>query len=435
MATVWEEFGIAVKTARTAPNRKWTGEMLAYEAFGNEDRKTYISTIENGRTKLNALTVQKLAAVLSLSEIVTAPVLRAHLPEQNQMNTDANHLRAMAAADTAAPPTSEALMIALAYEFAQGSHIDLQTAYTGLRGALQAATDMKAQLARIGNVDAQLAAILQRVDELNDKGLTDEAAERLEAAIRSKEAELETLQDSALKQDRLRNRPDAAAQRLIARLYAAAPPGGVFNATRDLLREWLEEGERLGDPFGLHVARALALANRHDKGPRQAPSLADLALCQLALGERDADPKYLRAAAKNFAIVLDLCAKQKDRQNWAIAQNSLGTALRELGTREGDTARLHQAIAAYQAALTIRTANAAPMDWAATQNNLGTALAELGTREGDTARLHQAVAAFQAALTIHTPKAAPMDWAGTQNNLAIAYLALHDLDQGADWLD
>lgn len=189
-------------------------------------------------------------------------------------------------------------------------------------------------------------------------------------------------------QDRLRNRPDAAAQRLIARLRASAPPGGVFNATRDLLLEWRKEGERLGDPFRLHVARALALANHHNKGLRRAASLDDLALCQLTLGERDADPKYLRTAAKNFTIVRDLCAKQKDWQNWAVSQH-----------------------------------------------NLGITLLELGGRDGDTARLHQAVAAFQAALTVHTPKAAPMDWAGTQHNLAIAYLILHDLDQGEDWLD
>ncbi len=51
-----------------------------------------------------------------------------------------------------------------------------------------------------------------------------------------------------------------------------------------------------------------------------------------------------------------------------------------------------------------------PDDWALAQNNLGTALATLGEREAVTARLEQAVAAFRAALEEQTPSA--FRWTG-----------------------
>jgi len=400
--------------------------------------KSFLSNIEKGKREIGALTVGKLIKALDLSESWIDKFLEAEVTpdaEETKLDLAADRLMRLAEQDPTAPPATEPLLLLLAEEWAQKSFTDPQTAYTALRGALQAGADLKAQGSLPSNASDQLQAILRRVSELNDAGQLEDADAALAAASERNSAEAEALFSAHLKQDRLRNRPDAAAQRLIARLRGAAPPGGVFNATRGLLHEWREEGERLGDPFRLHVARALALANHHDKGPRRALSLADLAGCQLALGQRDADPKYLRAAEKNFAIARDLCAKQKDWQNWAAVQNSLGIALRNLGQREGDTARLDQAIAAFQAALPIYTPKAAPMDWAMTQNNLGTALNELGKRECDTARLHQAVAAYQAALTIHTPEAAPMKWAKTQNNLGIALRWLGTLGGGVEHFD
>ena len=81
MATVWEEFGIAVAKARTA--KKWTLAAVAEVAFGNVERKGYVSQIEKGRTKLHFSTVQKLATALGLPESITDPVYRADLPAED----------------------------------------------------------------------------------------------------------------------------------------------------------------------------------------------------------------------------------------------------------------------------------------------------------------------------------------------------------------
>jgi transcriptional regulator with XRE-family HTH domain len=60
----WVEFGRVVRLARTA--KGMTLEMLAYEALGNQDRKSYVSAVEKGRKRLSALTVQKFATFLEL---------------------------------------------------------------------------------------------------------------------------------------------------------------------------------------------------------------------------------------------------------------------------------------------------------------------------------------------------------------------------------
>lgn len=481
MATVWEEFGIAVAKARAA--RKWTLEALADVAFGNKERKGYVSQIEKGRTRLNTATIQKLAKALELPEAVTDPLYRSHLPDENKLDTDAKRLMSMASADAAAPTAAEPLMIALAYEFAQGSHIDLSTAYTGLRKALEAAAEMRAELARLHNMDARLAAVLQRVEDLNNQGLRDAAGEELDAAIKAKEAELEALQDTALKQDRLRNRPADAAARLIKRLKDSAPAGGLFSAIHRLSIETSERGAQQSDPFDLALALELAKANsERAKGPQISVALAALGNCHLALGERQAGGGHLTRARTAFAEVLRLTSRQRDPLNWAGSKNNLGNALAILGDRTADPALLEQAVvahraaltvrtpettpedwaasqnnlgntlqclgertadptfleqavAAHRAALTVRTREMSPMDWATSQNNLGAALQYLSERTADPALLEQAVAAHRAALTVYTPETTPMDWAGAQHNLAIAFLALHKTSGKVDWLE
>lgn len=481
MATVWEEFGVAVAKARAA--RKWTLEALADVAFGNKERKGYVSQIEKGRTRLNTATIQKLANALDLPDAVTNPLYRSHLPDENKLDTDAKRLMSMASADAAAPTAAEPLMIALAYEFAQGSHIDLATAYTGLRKALEAASEMRAQLARLHNMDARLAAILQRVEDLNNQGLRDAAGEELDAAIKATEAELEALHDTALKQDRLRNRPEAAAQRLIKRLRDAAPAEGLFSATQRLVWEILERGKQQGDAFDLAVALELAKTN-HDRARKWqlVAALIDLGNCHLALGERQASGGHLTSARTACTQSLRISSRQSDPQewaglhnnlgivlrnlgertadttilkqsvdahlaaltvrtfeaaptDWAISQNNLGASLQSLGERTADPVLLSQAVEAHLASLTVRTREATPMDWSVSQNNLGSALQGLGECTGDSAHLERAVAAHQAALTVRSPAATPMDWAGSQHNLALACLTLHELSRSQDWLD
>ena len=286
MATVWEEFGIAVAKARAA--RKWTLQQLAHAAFGNDERKGYVSQIEKGKTRLQARTVQKLADALKLPGSVTDPVFRADLPaadEADKVDRDAERLIRLVERDASAPSTAEALLITLAYEFAQGPHLNMQTAYNGLRAALQAAADFKARGEMPQNSDDQLQAVMREVSRLNDLGQRDEAAGALDEALQRADAARDAIVTLQLDQDRIRDVPDAAASRLIARSKASAPPGGVWAATRDLIEEWREKGETQGLAFDLQVARHLAKQNlARARGAQQSVSLDDLANCQLRLG-------------------------------------------------------------------------------------------------------------------------------------------------------
>ena len=422
------EFGYRVREARI--RKGWTLEALAREALNNEERKGYVSQIENGRRNLAPMTIGNLARVLGLPEDVTRPLLFTPAPTDEVTREDrlAENLIRRSEAEATPAPAAEALVIALAYEFAGGRFLDLQTAYTGLRGALQAAAEMKAQIDRLSNMDDQLAIILRRVAELNDQGLRDEAGERLDAAIKAKEAELETLQDAALNQDRLRNRPEAAAQRLVARLKASAPAGGVFLATADQLVEWKKRGERFGDPFDLAVALELARLNHaRAKGPQVGQALLSLGVCHLALGKRQSDGGHLQKAVEAFKLTLQEAPRRLQPENWAIAQNNYGNALSRLGEREGDNTRLLAAVAAYEAALTVRTKETAPIDWAGTQNNLGTALRWLGTIGTQPEQCDRAAQAFDHCLSVRTRDDAPFLWARTQWNLADLALARHAL--------
>jgi transcriptional regulator with XRE-family HTH domain len=419
-----KEFGNHVREARV--RKGWTLEALAGAALNNPDRKGYVSQIENGKRPLSALTIGNLARVLNLPADVTRPLLFAPAPEDEVTREDrlAETLIHRNEADTS-QPQAEALVIALAYEFAGGKFLDLSTAYTGLRKALEAAAEMRAELARLHNMDARLAAVLQRVEDLNNQGLRDAAGEELDAAIKAKEAELETLHDTALKQDRLRNRPESAAQRLIKRLRDSAPPEGLFRATKRLVIETRERGEQQGDPFDLTVALNLAKANldRVNKGLKFA-ALTDLGNCHLALGELQASGGHLTRAFKTFAEALRLISRQRDPHSWAGAQTNIGNVLKTLGERTENTANLEQAIAACRTAVDVFSLKTSPMEWAASQNNLGNALQALGERTADLTILSQAVAAVSAALTVWTREDNPLDWAKAQNNLGIAQRTL-----------
>ena len=72
-------FGDAVRKARVA--QKMTLESLAHAAFGNLDRKGFVSQIENGRRPVSALTAGRLASVLGLSDATLDLILRNDPPE------------------------------------------------------------------------------------------------------------------------------------------------------------------------------------------------------------------------------------------------------------------------------------------------------------------------------------------------------------------
>ena len=423
-------FGKAVERARSL--KGWTLAQLGGK-ISPPTSKFFLSRIEGGKRQISALTVGKLIRTLDLPENWIDRFLDADIApedEQTRQDHEADRLIRLVENDTTAPTTAEPLLMLLAEEWASQRFTDPMAAYAALRAALQAAADLKAQGNLPSNASDQLQSVLRRVSELNDQGLRNEAGAALEAEIARNKAEGAALFYAALNQDRLRNDPDTAAKRHIAHLHAAAPPGGVFRATNDLLIEMKVRGERQGDPFDLAVALELAKLNHaRAKRGQLVQALLSLGNCHLAIGERQSGGGHLSRAVKAFIAALKEGPRRSQPENWAIMQNNLGNVLEELGSRDGDTARLQDAVTAFHAALEVYTREASPMDWAGTQNNLGVALRALGAREGDTARLQDAVTAYHAALEVRTREAWPMNWAMTQNNLGVALQALGERER------
>ena len=414
-----------MKRARSL--RGWTLDQLATTMAGNAKEatgKSFLSNIEKGKRDISATTVGKLIRALSLDEGWIDRFLDADIaPEAEETREDraTERLLRLYERDDTAPDTGETLLLMLAGQWAQTKFTDPQVAYTALRGALQAADDLRRQGNLPSNTSDQVQAVLRRVADLNDQGRLDDAGAALQDAMDRNAAEAETLFEAALKQDRLRNDPASAARRLVARLKASAPPGGVLNATQRLMNETRERGERMGDPFDLTVALDLARMNLdRAKGPQQAPALNDLGNCHRALGERQSGGGHLTRARNAYARALSLTPRRGDPLNWAVFQDNLGAALQALGDRSADPALLQQAIDAHRAALTVSTPEDTPVDWATSQNNLGNALEGLGDRTADPSLLQKAIDAHRAALTCRMPEDAPTDWATSQNNLGVA---------------
>jgi tetratricopeptide (TPR) repeat protein len=150
--------------------------------------------------------------------------------------------------------------------------------------------------------------------------------------------------------------------------------------------------------------------------------------------------KLLQAGVAADRSALEIFSKTNSAQDWAATQNNLGIALEELGIRSGAEKgrKLFQdALGAYRSALEVYTRADLPQYWATTQNNLGDTLEELGTRSGaDESRelLQEAVAADRSVLEIRTRADLPQDWAITQNNLSDALGALGNQLAGEEGL-
>ena len=438
MSDVLVQFGLKVRQARTA--KLWTLTQLAHQAFGNQDRKGYVSQIENGRKPITALTVAKLAKALDLPASVTNPILGLALPETEVETEEDKVAEALIASNPAkdTPDISESLLIALAFEYAKGSHGDLQSAYLGLRAALQTAAQMQHTARLPHNTSDQVDAVLAEVDRLNRAGQLEAGAQALETAlaeardrIAQQTSGLMRMLDSAVDQARLLNRPQDAADALVERLLLDTP-ADAFNALLALQDAWYERGRDQGLAFDATVAIHLA---EHSLFRAQTPDQRGAALNNLGnalatLGEREAGTARLEQAVAAFEAALLEWPRDRVPLDWAMTQMNLGNALQTLGEREAGTARLEQAVAAYEAALQERTRDRVPLGWAMTQMNLGTALLNLGARESGTARLEQAVAAFEVALLERTRDRVPLDWAMTQNNLgnALATLGEREVD-------
>ncbi|MDJ0822067.1 MAG: helix-turn-helix transcriptional regulator, partial [Paracoccaceae bacterium] len=364
----------------------WTLEQTAHEVLGNQERKSYVSAVEKGRKNLSALTIQKFARCLDLPDAVMDPLLGgapAADDPATQVEANADRLGAEVEDLRAQLKLSEALAVALAYEFAEGNPTDLESALRELRRAFEVAAEQKARGALPSNTDAAVDEIIAEVDRLNEAGAVEEAGAVLARA-------LEAARDEAERADAKRRRLIEAgiSQAVLERSVDSAVAlemerwrldGGGFEALRNVQDVWYERGRDKGLRFDLEVAIALAPATE------------------------------------------DYAANSDQR---GTVRNDRGNALQTLGERETGTARLEEALAAYRGALEERTRDRVPLDWAATQNNLGSALQTLGKRESGTARLEEAVAAFRAALEEWTRELVPLDWAMTKNNLGNALATL-----------
>lgn len=363
--------------------------------------------------------------------------------KEQATDPDVRHLVNAAGAEAAANHLSQSLLIALAFEYAPDQAGDMQSAYAGLRKALQEAAAQKARGALPSNVDDAVSQVMARVEALNDQGDVDGAALVLDAEIaraeeetRRQTARLAALHDAAITQSRLTNAPKAAARHLLARLTLEAPRD-AFTALRILFMEWYERGRDRGLAFDLQVSIALAETNveRAASPDQRGAALIDLGSALQTLGERESGTARLNKAMQAFAEALKEYTRDRAPMQWAGAQNNLGAALSILGVREPGTARLEQAVAAHKSVLEVWTRDRVPLDWAMTQNNLGNALQTLGAREPGTARLDAAVAHFHAALEERTRNRVPLDWAATQNNLGNALRTLGVRERGTARLE
>ena len=263
---------------------------------------------------------------------------------------------------------------------------------------------------------------MRQVDALNDDGDFDEAARLLDEEQDRLDQVAALHLKKQLNQDRLRNRPDLAAKRLIADQYRQAPPGGVFWAVDGLADVWQAEGDKAGDMFALTVALALAKANYDDraKGKKRlgASALFRLGWCHLRLAERSTNDSHLRIARTAFTAAVDMANKKKEPVNWAARQGGLACVLQEMGERANDPTFLQDSVKAHRASLKMHIAESDENQIAA-WHNLGSSLQALGELTRCDATLQEAGEASTTALSLKDRTRDPLEWEASQNNLAL----------------
>jgi transcriptional regulator with XRE-family HTH domain len=426
---ILKDFGRAVKRARTLLG--WDQPTLG----GKIDPPvgaSFISKVEKGRKEaLDARTVGRFRIALDLDESWIDKFLDAEETAESletKAEREADIVIDRLRREGMTKGTSDDLLIQLANNFTEGDHKDRDTAYLSVKAALETlkSSEKIAQLA--GNADAQFAALMKEVDALNNEGefdLAHDALARQAVWLREEKARLERLSElqleKELNQDRLRNRPDLAADRIIRNLREF-PQGKLFVAIDTKAIEWSIRGDRAGDMFALQVALALAQGNYErveNKKPLAAAALHSLGQCHLKLAERSSGDQHLKSAMHAFDAAIKKTSKLKEPENWAARQGGLGSSLRVMGTRRKDPALLARAVTALSGALTlgqkVKSTNLKTR-W----NNLGVALLFMGELTEDADKLREAEGALTTALALRNKEKDPLDWAGTQMNLALA---------------
>lgn len=455
---VLRDFGKAVRDAKI--EKGWTHPDLDEAMQGGID-KSHLSKIENGKSAgISPVTASRIVAALEMDrgwvecfKSGACPPVSTERPpsreETEQRERTAERLLQRVENDKDAPRIAEALLTTLAYEFAAGEFRDLQTAYVGLRKALEAADAIRKRGEMpVGNADTQMNAVFAEVAALNDKGERDEADALLEAEEKRMLADQQALEESMaearrqmlnqrLDQDRIRNRPDLAAQRLIADLRRQPDRGKLFWAINNLACEWRDRGDRTGDIFELRVALHVARSNwENHKGKRglEAAALHTLGWCYSRLAQRSTRPRDLELARNAFEAALKKTSKTREPENWAARQNGLGVVLQDMGERAQSADLLRAAELAHRAALEAEAKSAGTPDTAYLWNNLGNAVRTLGEITQDAEPLTEAVEAQTTSLSLIDKQADPLGWELTQNNLGLALRWLGAVNRDGDLL-
>ncbi|MFN6006803.1 MAG: hypothetical protein ACK47C_06475 [Paracoccaceae bacterium] len=406
--------------------------------------KSHLSGIENARRAgLNPITVSRLVAALDLDKrwidcfksgaAIPVTVVPPTAEETRQREETAERLEAKALKDPSVPPIAESLLKTLAFEFAGGDYLDLHTTYTALRQALEAAENIRKRGEMPpDNTGSQLNAVMAEVAKLNNQGALEKADALLdaeEARMReTQRAERDRMEQQAqalltqrIDQDRLRIRPDLAAERILRHLLDF-PKGKLFWKVNAKADEWRDEGDKAGDMFALQVALVLSKGNYarvRNKKPLAASALHTVGWCYLRLAERSSDDQQLKLAWQAFDAAVKMTSKSKDPVNWSAHQDGLGAALGQMGERQKDSTLLTQAVAAHRAALRVgekTKSTGIKVGW----NNLGDSLRTLGELTEDEDKLREAEGALTTALALENKSIDPLAWEATQSNLALA---------------
>ncbi|MFT5797911.1 MAG: transcriptional regulator with XRE-family HTH domain [Candidatus Azotimanducaceae bacterium] len=448
-STALEEFGYEVKQARLGFG--WNLEKLATEVLGNGARKGYVGQIEKGKRNLSPETIDKFDQVLDLSDsvvkaVMMAPKVSPSDDESDLLDQDAGRLLTKVATDETIPQMGESLLVVLAYEFAGGKHLDLQTAYVGLRNALEAAERIQSRgELPPANTGSQLNAVLAEVAQLNADGdrdgadtlfeIEEDRMRKAHIATRSTARQIEQQQTQALlerrlDQDRLRNDHTAAAKRLIKNLVDSEPTGSLFMATRSEIIEQHLNGLSQGDPFTLQVALEMAEQNAKIADRSQKfQALTAIGNGHYAIGQRSKNTVLLDQAETCHRQALIIAQENKAPHEIGIAQTNVGTVLIEIGDRKVDLAKLTEAVDTLRLAADAVLQNEEPQRWANRQRNLASALLKLGNRSSDCTIVRAGIASFDAVTEFRAYEADTEEWAEMRLSMAISFRCLGQLEK------
>ncbi len=418
-----QAFWKAVKAARVM--KGMTLDQAAFACFGRDNAKGYFSQIENGKRQITPRTAGKIITALEMDAALLAPFLGKDEiieDEVTKADTDAERLLEKAQAENAGSVTGERLLIDLAYDFAEGHHDDLFTAYKGLRAALEAARELKTQGSLPQNISSQLDAVLRRVSEMNEVGDRDGAAEYLASEEKRLDAEAEALFNAQLKQDRVRNRPDLSAKRLYKLTSQKAHEAGEkrFLAIYRLTENWRRNGDTSGDLFSLQVALELAKRNKEASGGANVDAaLNSLGWCLIKLAERSTKDDLLKAAQNVFELALKRTDSTKYPLVWGEQKSGLAVALARIGERNFDELILRDSVSAFRASLAVaekHNTSDIHINW----SQLGTALRYLGEITNDPVPLEEAVSRLTSTLSIVDKANYPLLWRTAHVNLGVS---------------